>query len=61
MDDKEKRKKRLESQRKYDDAHTVQFHMKLNKNTDKDVIEALRNVDSMQGYIKHLIRADIAR
>lgn len=61
MDDKEKKRKRLESQRKYDDAHTIQFHMKLNRRTDADVIEALRDVDSMQGYIKRLIRADIAR
>lgn len=32
---------------------------KLNKETDADVLEKLASVDSMQGYIKELIRNDI--
>ncbi len=32
---------------------------KLNKETDADVLEKLASVDSMQGYIKELIRKDI--
>lgn len=32
---------------------------KLNKETDADVLDKLASVDSMQGYIKELIRKDI--
>lgn len=32
---------------------------KLNRETDADVLEKLASVDSMQGYIKELIRKDI--
>lgn len=44
---------------KYDKAHTKQVHLKLNRRTDKDVIERLRGTGNVQGYIKRLIRADI--
>ena len=37
------------------------FILKLNKTTDKDIIERLKGVDSKMGYIKDLIRADINR
>ena len=54
-----------ESQRKaiakYDKANTRQIHLKLNLRTDADVIEALDKVESKQGYIKGLIRADISK
>ena len=46
---------------KYDKAHTKQVHLKLNKMTDKDVIERLLGTGNVQGYIKGLIRADIER
>lgn len=45
--------------RKYDEAKTVQFKMKLNKGTDADILKKLDEVDNKQGYIKGLIRADI--
>lgn len=45
---------------KYDKENTRQFHLKLNKRTDKDVIERLVGIGNVQGYIKGLIRADIA-
>lgn len=32
---------------------------KLNRETDADVLDKLASVDSMQGYIKELIRKDI--
>lgn len=32
---------------------------KLNKETDADILDKLASVDSMQGYIKELIRKDI--
>lgn len=46
---------------RYDAANTTQVHLKLNLKTDADIIEKLREVDSKQGYIKHLIREDIRR
>lgn len=44
---------------KYDDNNTVQVKLKLNKNTDKDILEALEKSGNKQGYIKKLIRADL--
>lgn len=51
----------IRAQAKYDAANTRQFHLKLNRNTDRDVIEKLDNVPNMQGYIKKLIRSDLER
>lgn len=36
------------------------YHLKLNKETDAKLIEMLDAQENMQGYIKALIRADIA-
>ena len=47
--------------RKYDEAKTVQFKMKLNKSTDADILEKLETVGNKQGYIKGLIRSDIGK
>jgi len=44
---------------KYDAKATRRYGLKLNLKTDKEVIEKLDTVDSMQGYIKQLIREDI--
>lgn len=46
---------------KYDAKATVQVKLKLNVNTDADVIAKLDSVDSKQGYIKALIRNDLQR
>lgn len=46
---------------KYDSANTTQIHLKLNKKTDADILEKLGTVVNKQGYIKDLIRADIAK
>lgn len=46
---------------KYDAKATMQIKMKLNKNTDADIIQKLESVDNKQGYIKALIRADMAK
>lgn len=51
----------IKAQAKYDAANTKQFHLKLNRNTDWDIIDKLNNVPNMQGYIKQLIRADLNR
>lgn len=51
----------IKASRKYDKENTMQFNLKLNLNTDKDIIEKLNTVDSKQGYIKKLIRQDIKK
>lgn len=48
-----------EAKRKWDAAHTKKILLKLNCNTDKDVLQKLDNVPSKQGYIKALIRKDL--
>lgn len=47
--------------KRYDEKTAFHMHLKLNKKTDADIIEKLKTVSSMQGYIKSLIRADIAQ
>ena len=49
-----------ESQKKYDKKNTKQFMMKLNLKYDADIIDKLESVKNRQGYIKDLIRNDIA-
>lgn len=46
---------------KYERANTVQFKMKLNRNTDADILAKLNSVGNKQGYIKELIRKDLKR
>ena len=50
-----------EAKTRWDRENTVVVTMKLNKNTDADIIEKLDSVDNKQGYIKRLIREDLAR
>lgn len=52
---------KYEAQARYAAANTRQFSLVLNRKTDSDVIEKLDSVESKQGYIKRLIRDDIAR
>ena len=53
------REAQLRANKKYDAENTVQIHLKLNLNTDADVLQKLDEVDNRQGYIKGLIRKDI--
>ena len=46
--------------KKYNTENTMNFGITLNKRTDADIIEMLEQVGNKQGYIKSLIRADIA-
>lgn len=46
---------------KYDAKNTRQYHLKLNLKTDADIIKRLEQQESIQGYIKDLIRADMAK
>ena len=51
-------KSQLKASAKYDKTHTKGIYLKLNKETDKDIIDFLAGVDNVQGYIKQLIRND---
>lgn len=54
----------IESKKKanarYDKTHTKGVYLKLNQKTDSDILEKLASVPNTQGYIKQLIRQDIA-
>ena len=46
---------------KYDKKNTVGVYLKLNIETDADILAKLETVENRQGYIKSLIRADMAK
>ena len=46
---------------KYDAENTVQLKVKLNRTTDKDIIEFLESQPNKQGFIKKLIRESMGR
>lgn len=59
MSDAQKR-----ARNKYDQEHKDEFknyHFRLNKENDSDVIAKLESVQNKQGYIKSLILADIEK
>ena len=51
----------LRASKKYDKEHTKQINLKLNLETDADILARLEEVASKQGYIKELIREDIKK
>ena len=46
---------------KYNADKTTLVTLRLNHNTDKDILDWLESLDNKQGYIKDLIRKDIGR
>lgn len=48
-------------QDRYHKAHTQTFTIRLVKTTEQDIIQRLDSVPNKSGYIKQLIRADIAK
>ena len=48
-------------QERYHKAHTKMLTIRLVETTEQDIIQRLDSVPSKAGYIKGLIRADIAR
>lgn len=52
-------KAQIKAIEKYNKEKTKTYLLRLNKETDKDIIEVLESVKSKQGYIKDLIRNDI--
>ena len=49
------------AQEKYKKESTTIINMRLHNERDSDIIDRLNNVASKQGYIKQLIREDIAK
>ena len=54
-------KKYIGASAKYDAANTTSVRLKMNINTELDIIERLEEVGNKNGYIKQLIREDIER
>lgn len=54
-------KAQIKASNKYNKDKTLTVCLRLNKETDKDIIEILERVNSKQGYIKELIRLDYIR
>ena len=52
---------RSKAQAKYDKANCVYVSLKLNRNTDAEVIEKLDKVSSKQRYLINLVKEDISR
>lgn len=48
-------------QERYDAKNTIKICLKLNLTHDADILAALEASGNKQGYIKKLIRADIAK
>lgn len=46
---------------KSDKKNAKYVTLKLNKNTDKDILEYLDTLDNKNGYLKNLIRQDIKK
>ena len=57
----EARRAKNKAKDKYDKENTRPLKLKFNLKHDADILEKLDSVPSMQGYVKELIRADIAR
>lgn len=55
------REKRQTPQERYDAKTAVRVQLKLNNVTDTDILKKLDAIGNKQGYIKRLIRADIAK
>lgn len=59
MNEKE-RQSRVKASVKYNAANVKQVKLNLNRKTDADIIEHLEKCGNVQGYIKQLIRANMA-
>lgn len=50
---------KYDSQAKYDKINTTRFSIKLNLNTEADIIKWLNSQSNKQGAVKQLIRKEI--
>ena len=48
-----------EARKRWTRENTTRIVMKLNNHTDQDIIARLKEQESIQGYIKRLIRQDM--
>ncbi len=55
------RRAKTKAKDRYDKENTRPLKLKLNLKLDADILAKLETEPSMQGYIKRLIREDIAR
>lgn len=46
---------------RFDKKNTKMIPLKLNINTDQDILKLLESVDNKQGFIKQLLRDEISR
>lgn len=59
--EEEARRAKNQAKDRYDKENTKQIKFKFNLKTDADILAKLASEPSMQGYVKRLIREDIAR
>lgn len=59
MDEKRISESLKKAQDKYRKVSTRTYSIRLNKQTDADVIEVLDRIDNKQAYIRNLVRSDI--
>ena len=52
-------KAQLKATAKYHKTNTKSYVIRLNLNTDADIIAKLESVENKQGYIKSLVRSDL--
>lgn len=51
----------LTPQDRYEAKTIRRYALKINRNTDADILDHLESMDNVQGYIKELIRDDLRR
>ena len=61
LTEQERKERQAAARRKYDSTKTKQYVMRLRLGADADVIERLDSVPSKTGFIRRLVREDIAR
>lgn len=52
---------KIERNREYNKENNTRLQLAFNNNTDSDIIQHLKTIDNKQGYIKQLIRDDMAK
>lgn len=57
----ERRRIRATQQARYDKANTKLYQIKLNRNTDADLMSYLESLPNRQGHIKELLRREMER
>lgn len=61
MRSEESKKQQAAYNLQYEKDNTKRVNLKFNKIHDSDILSRLSSVDNVNGYIKKLIREDIAR